>query len=371
MTDHADHLRLRFVGRRFHGTRLPVGVLPDIEAFRDLLVAFAKVEWLSANTGRQRVPRGFEDHIQIDLIGLEAGSAVPVLSPRVNDVEGMYAIIEETSFQILAKAYGKVSQLFDRAITEPDYKPVLRRDQMNALNRFGAGLRHDETIEFLGSTSASGGSVSISSQSRKDLITRIRETYERKHEGAGILEAVSLEGWIQVKTAEYGVIRLDVAERSREEFDGYLGSDMGLDVTLELDADDRVRSVIGIHSVELMDAYSHEESGVDTVIVDRIAFLADLRQGWLEGEGEPISGEAISALRDLVAYHREWFSGSGIFPTPEGGIQIETIRSAQEYVFVIEPDGELSGYICQVDDGDEILELGRPDILAVLEEGSR
>lgn len=48
--------RLRYVGGRFNGTRLPVDVLTDLPAFRDLLVAFAKEEWRDLNAERKRVP---------------------------------------------------------------------------------------------------------------------------------------------------------------------------------------------------------------------------------------------------------------------------------------------------------------------------
>lgn len=58
MSEQQGDLRLRFSGRRFHGKRLHVSVLSDIEAFRDLLAAFAKAEWLASHEGRRRVPRG-------------------------------------------------------------------------------------------------------------------------------------------------------------------------------------------------------------------------------------------------------------------------------------------------------------------------
>ena len=69
--------KLRYVGARFTGARLPVNVLPDLQAFRDLLVSFAKDEWKTLHPDRKRVPKGFDASISFDLTIIEDGSAVP------------------------------------------------------------------------------------------------------------------------------------------------------------------------------------------------------------------------------------------------------------------------------------------------------
>ena len=52
---HERSFRLRYVGARFEGKRLPVEVLSDLAAFRDLVVAFAKDEWRKLNPARTRL----------------------------------------------------------------------------------------------------------------------------------------------------------------------------------------------------------------------------------------------------------------------------------------------------------------------------
>jgi hypothetical protein len=59
---------LRYVGARFEGHRLPLDVLPDLSAFRDLLVSYVKAEWRAAHTERDRLPKGFEKSIAFDLV---------------------------------------------------------------------------------------------------------------------------------------------------------------------------------------------------------------------------------------------------------------------------------------------------------------
>src|SRR5579871_4228542 len=71
--------QLRYVGARFEGHRLPLDVLPDLSAFRDLLVSYVKAEWRAAHSERERLPKGFEKSIAFDLVGIKDGSAVPQL----------------------------------------------------------------------------------------------------------------------------------------------------------------------------------------------------------------------------------------------------------------------------------------------------
>jgi hypothetical protein len=46
--------RLRYVGDRFKGRRMPLDVLPDLPAFRDLLISYVKDAWLVAKRLRQK-----------------------------------------------------------------------------------------------------------------------------------------------------------------------------------------------------------------------------------------------------------------------------------------------------------------------------
>ena len=79
MLDDLD-IKLRYVGARFNGAKLPLDVLADLPAFRDLVVAFAKDLWRKQNADRQRVPRGFDRSMSFDLTAIEDGSAIPNLT---------------------------------------------------------------------------------------------------------------------------------------------------------------------------------------------------------------------------------------------------------------------------------------------------
>ena len=66
----------------------------------------------------------------------------------------------------------------------------------------------------------------------------------------------------------------------------------------------------------------------------------------MDGEGERITSSAIEQAKVIIEFGRTWFNTAGIFPTLDGGIQIENSIDGDEYTFVISPSGEASGLIC-------------------------
>ena len=55
MSDDTEQFLLRYVCARFDKHRLPLDVLPDLSAFRYLLVSFMKAEWRATHEKRVRL----------------------------------------------------------------------------------------------------------------------------------------------------------------------------------------------------------------------------------------------------------------------------------------------------------------------------
>ena len=70
----------------------------------------------------------------------------------------------------------------------------------------------------------------------------------------------------------------------------------------------------------------------------------------MDGDGERIASAAIEQAQAIIQMGRSWFAAAGIFPTLEGGIQIEVPNEFDEYTFTIAPGGEVTGLICYSDD---------------------
>ena len=101
---------LRYVGARFEGHRLPLDILPDLSAFRDLLVSYVKSEWRAAHAERERLPKGFEKSIAFDLVGIKDGSAVPQLEWDRDTAQLPLPDFKDELELLVEKAYAKGPQ---------------------------------------------------------------------------------------------------------------------------------------------------------------------------------------------------------------------------------------------------------------------
>ncbi len=140
---------LRYVGARFEKHRLPLDVLPDLSAFRDLLVSYVKSEWRATHEGRVRLPKGFEKSIAFDLAGIGDGCAIPKLVWDRDATQLYLPEFKDELESLMEASYSKLIQLVDGAadvVTTNNLPP----EGVRALNRFGSGLLDDERIEFLG-----------------------------------------------------------------------------------------------------------------------------------------------------------------------------------------------------------------------------
>ena len=75
-------IRARFAGGRFDSHTIPLEVLPDLAAYRKLVVEVAKLLFKRGNGTRVRVPKGFEDSFQIGLKSIKGGHSAVAEMPR-------------------------------------------------------------------------------------------------------------------------------------------------------------------------------------------------------------------------------------------------------------------------------------------------
>ena len=230
--------RLRYVGTRFEGKRLPVDVLTDLPAFRELVVAFAKSEWRRLNEDRKRVPRGFDASLAFDLVGIEDGSAVPVMewnrAKTLASLPGFTDQIEE----LVRSSFQKVVVLFDDAASNR-FPVAMAPEQIRALNKFGSNLRDNERIEFEGTKNANGNVIYLSSEIRKRLIGSLRDRYVTQIEDVGILLGCVADfsadiGYIVVQTHDHGSFRIPIDnETIKSDFDGNIDQPLELSLKVE------------------------------------------------------------------------------------------------------------------------------------------
>lgn len=320
MPDEPTIFSLHYKGSRFRNARIPVEVLADLPAFRDLLVSYAKDEWRLLHAGRQRVPKGFDKSLAFDLVTIEEGSAIPKLEwnrdSAQENLPGFFAEIED----IVAVAYDNVVALI---AGDEGRVTALNGEKLRALNRFGAGLRDNETIEL--SRRDGGNVVSLDAFRRKQLITGASETYTTRFDGSGELIGVhSPDGFtrhIVVRTAEYGNINIPVDPlQIYEEFAHALNNDVQFEILVALDSQDRFRSVADVYEVAVV--FDEIRAAFESSMA-RLNELRALPKGWHDGLGESLSGDALRDAEVFFTQRPKYCLSYKIFPTEAGNVLID------------------------------------------------
>lgn len=338
--DDKTTLSLKYVGRRFEGARLPIDVLNDLPALRDLVAALAKHEFRQKNPDRKRLPQGFDKAISFSLIEVEEGSAVPILELDNEVAQQNLPKIGNGMSEMVEHAFEQVAKIYDDA-EQNRFPAALPLDAIRALSKFGASIQEDESIEFSGTIGVDGNVVSLNSFRRKKLLTRVRETYTAEFEDIGTLTGIDLtHKTIQINTEKYGEIRLPLEGTSMlaEHFDGSLNTLVEFSVSVELDANDNLQSVDTVHSVDLILPYDEDVKNCLT----RLRALSEVERGWLgNDEGEQLVHLARMRAAQLVFIRADLASLFKIYPTEDGGVSIEFDKDEWSFAVEIMPDGTL------------------------------
>lgn len=136
-----------FRGKRFDDHGLDIDVLPDLIAYKNILVETAKEIWRQKHPERDRLPRGFEESLAIKFYELGEGStAVPLyreieLPPDLLPLEAQPDELDEAVL-LVAKAVDAVTQ--DNAL--PSFFP---KKVLPFFASYGNTLREDESFEIL------------------------------------------------------------------------------------------------------------------------------------------------------------------------------------------------------------------------------
>lgn len=72
---------------------------------------------------------------------------------------------------------------------------------------------------------------------------------------------------------------------------------------------------------------------------DPLSELKDLRAGWLDGEGEPVSRRALIEMRRLLDEIGQQLPLPRLYPTPDGGVRAEWTIGRRELSIVVAEDG--------------------------------
>lgn len=350
MTEDTREFNLRYVGDRFQGGRLPVEVLLDLPAFRDLVVAFAKLAWKERHPDRKRVPKGFDKSFTFDLTDVAPGSAIPKLAWRADDRQQSLPGFEGDLKEVLDEGYQRFIDLVANAEVE-NVGTALSAEQIYALNRLGSGLKDNERIEFMGSSDEDGNVVYLDFAKRRKLITDARETYQVQFEGMGKLVKNDANGFVTINTFEYGDITIEVDPVAVvEEFDGNLEYDVQFDLRIELDHTDSLKGVIEVYELTVIDEKVSEALAICRNRLDEMLLKGIEIAG---GELPPVARTAVESAHGFLKRRPSLSSSYRFYPSDNGAVLLEFETDSWDLSVVFSADGPVEFFgISLIDDTD-------------------
>lgn len=307
-----------FRGGRFESKTLVVDVLPDLAAYRDLVVDLAKRLVLDREPGRKRVPKGFVESFQIGISAVEGGSAIPVLT-RIETSPAM------PWFDIFDEARDLIDEVVAAAGRQEELPKAFPLELAKGFNQFGRGLRENEYIELRGPGATSG--PRYDRVIRKSIVLKHEKRYE---------DTADVTGWIaggvidrqQVTIRREGEALLDC--ECSEDLVRWALTRVDKQVRLlglgSFDSHDRLERVLRVD--EIIPADEPDDNDAQSVALSRLAArfeeLAALPEGWFEEGTPPLDRDGLGKVHAfLLEAMKEGAPAPHVYPTPEGEARAE------------------------------------------------
>lgn len=179
-----------FKGSRFDDHGLDLDVLPDLLAYKTLLVETAKELWRRKHPDRQRLPKGFEDSLALKFYELQAGSTAV---PLVREIEYQDGQLEfEPPQDELDEAVVMIADTIDAVSDGSSLPDALPKSVIPLFSSYGKTLRDDESfeLELPNRTKRVRYTVRI----RDEVARRAQDAYEDLVELTGEVRAADLDG---------------------------------------------------------------------------------------------------------------------------------------------------------------------------------
>ena len=177
-----------FKGPRFEDHGLDVDVLPDLLAYKTLLVETAKELWRRNHPGRQRLPRGFEESLSLKFYELKPGSTAV---PLVREVEDGNQLFEPPPDE-LDQAVGMIAHTIDAAADGSPLPEDLPKNVIPLFSSYGRTLQGDESFEQVIPQRAKP--ARYTAPIRDEVLRRSQDAYKDIVKLTGEVRAADLDG---------------------------------------------------------------------------------------------------------------------------------------------------------------------------------
>ncbi len=314
MTDSDIFARARFCGRRFDGGHLDLDAIPELVAYKRIIIETAKWLFRVDHPDRARVPKGFERSFSLALTGVESGSANAKLL-RVDD--GSQLPLGAHDCDYFEQARTRVNEIIDRAGQGQKLEGV-PLEVLRVLEQLGASLGAEESLEIMPRDASNGARYDRTV--RRNISLAITSEYEEVLEIIGVVVAVD-------RMRRRCSIRLGSGEkqdgRFREDLADPLAHALATKGYCRLQVTATYSQSETMKRLEVEEFEALEFEGPD--FEQRLSEIAGFPPGWLAGEGQAVRSAEIDSIRQLLR-QLVWdfgFVAPHLYPTARGGVRAE------------------------------------------------
>ncbi|WP_421084193.1 hypothetical protein [Rothia nasimurium] len=321
----------KLTGGRFDKAGVNLDAFSELRAYRDVLRAIARDIYFAEYPDAKRAPNGIDKALDFNFHDYIDGSVVPTVTwaEATSDLEWIQMM-----------SHGQVEDMFNRIIENQDWSSaVLISDTTKkVIAKFGATLRDDEAIVYT-------NGIPYTAKIRQ----RLMESLDKSED----IKSQPLVGFITEIDAGRNSfkLRLPTGKTVPGEF---TNPDLFRSLlphlnkveegsALRLICDYRlvfggVEKITDVYDIEVFIAR-------DSPWSERMFELIFLRQGWVDGQGKAVVMDTAElAMKVLEGAQKAGYSLPHIFPTPEGGIQLEHHQGTKHLELTISPDDEHEGF---------------------------
>ncbi len=322
---------LVFRGKRFDEAAMPLEALPELAAYRELVVSVAKELYTSRNPGRKRLPKGFDASFRLVVDRVDTGSVVPNISRIIGAsallLPGMLSL-SPPSIDLFDEARVIVQEAIAACATDSPMPAELKPDSFARFNPFGRTLRADESV-VVAAPGVREGAV-YNKDTRRKLLLRAQSTYEDEVDLIGEVRAADKDaGGFILRTLDGAkidvrAVPLFLPRAVRSLDDSTLVRVRGTGV---FDGEGRLLKVTTTTDVSLAEEGDDPAARQSCALgieaqVDSLKGLAD---GWFDGDGKSYEAVSLAWLADLLTGLLDGFQlpTPYVYPTPEGHARAE------------------------------------------------
>ncbi len=311
---------LRYDGARFARHSLPVDVLPDLLAYRDLLIEVAKELFRHAHD-RKRVPKGFDEHLRLDLVNIKEGCAIAQLENRAVVVhEGD----DETSVYF-DQARDLISACVEAAAAGRELPPTFPERLLPYFNGIGRNLQPDEVIEM--GYGRDPSPARYSGEVRSRLVLHVTKQIEQAVDLVGLVTEFYGTGYVPLFTLQVPgkpSVQAPYHDAIQEVlFDAYRHREEQWQVRVTgvgvYNQHGLLQKILSTTHVELAEAPEI------LTMRSRLSAMAQLPVGWFEPQSPAPSSSVVALATTFLVrlFDAHDVPAPQVYPRPGGGIQAE------------------------------------------------